>query len=374
VKIKNILRKIVLLGLVVAAASPFVPGRALATGQLTSRKVTVTSSAGAATANYTVNFTLNTSGQTLGSIKFEICDSPIVTVACAGTATSAGASFGSATFGSVTGLSGSWSANAGSAGGAGGTSIVFKKASAGAEAGTPAATVVINAVTNPTAANSEYYVRISTYTDTGASAPAYPGTDFGAVAMDTTAQIVVSGTMPESLVFCVGTSGTDCTNIIGTTVDLGTFSPVATNKGTSVMSASTNAGSGYVITINGTTMTSGSNTIPAMGTQTLNSSGCAVSCTSATGVSQYGSNVRANNIVSAGGAFGADVSGTGTATGSGGYNTTNSFRYFSGDTVAAVGGVTNANLFTNSYLVNVAGSQAAGLYSSTMTYICTATF
>jgi len=42
--------------------------------------------------------------------------------------------------------------------------------------------------------------------------------------------------------------------------------------------------------------------------------------------------------------------------------------------VASVGVPSNANLFTNSYIVNVAGSQAAGLYTSTMTYICTATF
>jgi len=54
------------------------------------------------------------------------------------------------------------------------------------------------------------------------------------------------------------------------------------------------------------------------------------------------------------------VTGPGTATGSGGYNTANSFRFFSGDTVAGVAGVTKSNLFTNSYIVNVGGDQAAG--------------
>jgi hypothetical protein len=39
-----------------------------------------------------------------------------------------------------------------------------------------------------------------------------------------------------------------------------------------------------------------------------------------------------------------------------------------------VGAVTQANLFTNSYIVNVGGDQAAGVYTGTMTYICTATF
>jgi hypothetical protein len=153
-------------------------------------------------------------------------------------------------------------------------------------------------------------------------------------------------------------------------VNLGTFSPVATNSGTSVMQASTNAGFGYVITLIGTTLTSGANTIPAMGTQSLNSTGCAVSCTSATGTSLFGSNVRDNATPN----VGTNVTGTGTATGFGGYNTVDAFRFFSGDTVASVGGVTKANTFTNSYIVNVGGDQAAGVYTATMTYICTATF
>lgn len=366
---KRFFAKIV--AMITVLSTVLLPLTVQATSSLTTRSATVSTSAAAATGvSYTVKFTLGTSGQTLGSLLFELCDSPLLTASCAGTGGSSGASFGSATFGSVSGLSGSWSANTGSAGGSGGTSIVFKKAAAGVESGTPSATVVINNVTNPTASNTEYYLRVSTYSDTAASVPVYPGTDYGAIALDTANQVTVSGTMPESLVFCVGTGGTDCTNITGSSVSLGTFSPAATNVGTSVMSASTNAGTGYAITINGTTMSSGANTITAMGTQSANSSGCAVSCTSTAGVSQFGTNVRANTVPG----VGADVTGTGSATGAGGYNTINSFRYFTGDTVASVAGVTNSNLFTNSYMVNVAGSQAAGLYTATMTYICTATF
>ena len=370
-KIQNLLIKLTLIGLVALAMGPM---PALAAGQITGRSVTLTNSAGAPgtqTSTYTALFTLAGSGQTLGSVKFEICDSPSSLSGCVNTANSSGSTFTGATLGSVgcTGCNGgSWSL-----GSASGNSAYITH-SAAAVTGTPTLTVVFNNVTNPNANNKQYYVRISTYTATDTSAPAYPGTDFGAVAVSTAQQITVNGTMPESLVFCVGTSGTDCTNMAGSTVNLGTFSPTATNVGLSLMSASTNAGGGYSITINGTTMTSGSNTIPAMGTQTLDSSGCAVSCTSATGTSQFGTNVRANNVLSAGGAFGADVTGAGVATGSGGYNTGNSFRYFSGDTVASSAGVTNANLFTNSYLVNVGGNQAAGVYSATMTYICTALF
>jgi hypothetical protein len=363
-KTKTLIVKVALVGLV--AGTLLMPFGVRAAGQLTSRSATVSSSAGAATGvSYTVGFTLSAS-QTLGSVKFEICDSPLSTVSCVGTGNSSGASFGSATFGSMS-LGSGWSIGSQTGAGAGGTSLVLTHVAASLSG---AAVAVINNVANPTSNNKEYYLRISTYTDTTATAPAYPGTDFGGIALGTAQQITVSGVMPESLIFCVGTSGTDCTNITGSTVDLGTFSPTATNFGTSLMSASTNAGSGYIITINGTTLTSGANTITAMGTQSLNSSGCAPSCTSTTGTSQFGSNVRDNATPN----VGTNVSGLGTATGFGGYNTVDSFRFFTGDTVASVGGVTKSNLFTNSYIVNVGGDQAAGVYSATMTYICTATF
>jgi len=350
-------------GLVVCAGlSPV----AQAAGQLTSRNAVVSTSAGGATGvAYTIGFTLSGS-QSLGSIKFEICDSPVLTTACAGTGDSSGASLGAATLGSMS-LGLGWSVGSQTGASASGTNLVLTHSAATLNG---AASVVLNNVTNPSASNKEYFLRISTYTDAAAAAPAYPGTDFGAVAMDTANQIVASGVMPESLVFCVGTSGTDCTNITGSAVNLGVFSPTATNTGTSLMSASTNAGFGYAITLHGTTLTSGSNTIAAMGTQSGNSGGCTPSCSAATGVAQFGTNVRDNATPN----VGTDVSGLGTATGFGGYNTPDSFRFFNGDTVASVAGVTKSNVFTNSYVVNVGGDQAAGVYTATLTYICTATF
>jgi hypothetical protein len=361
---KNLLAKLSLIGLIAYAVSPMA---VQATSQLTARSATVTNSAGAATGvTYTIGFTLS-GAQSLGSVKVEICDSPVTTTACAGTAGSSGASLGSATLGSMS-LGAGWSVGSQTGAGAGGTNLVLTHSAASLSG---AAVLVLNNVTNPTANNKEYYLRISTYTDATATTPAYPGTDYGAVAMSTAQAITVSGTMPESLVFCVGTVWTsDCSNISGSSVDLGTFSPTATNTGTSVMAASTNASSGYIITVNGTVPTSGVNSIAAMGTQSSNSAGCAVSCTSTTGVSQFGTNVRDNTTPN----VGTDVSGVGSAVGVGGYNTVDSFRFFAGDTVASAGTQTNNNVFTNSYIVNVGGSQAAGLYTATMTYICTATF
>jgi hypothetical protein len=341
-----------------------------AAGELSTRSVTLGDSGGGQATSYTATFTLATSGQTLGSIKLEICDSPLSAATCVNTGNSSGATFTGATFGSVTCAAcngGGWSL--GSASG----NAAYVTHSAAAVTGTPTVTVVINNVTNPTNPNESYAVRISTYSDTAATTPAYPGTDFGGTSVSTTQALTISGTMPESLVFCVGTTGTNCTNITGSTVSLGTFSPVAASSATSVMSASTNAGSGYAITVNGNVPTSGANTITGMGTQTANSSGCSPSCTSTNGTSQFGTNVVANTTPS----VGALVTPTGAGYnggGAGGYASQNSFRFFTGDTVATSSNVSNSQLFTNSYIVNVAGSQAAGLYTSTLTYICTATF
>ncbi len=348
-KTKTYITRFVTAGLLASLALPLV---ANATGQLTTRSATVGSSAASASTTYSIGFTLSGS-QTLGSVKFEICDSPLATSACAGTGNSAGASFGVSTLSSMS-LGAGWSIGSQTGASASGTSLVITHAAA-TLAGS--ATTILGSVVNPSASNTQYYLRISTYPTTNASGAA---TDFGGIAMDTANQIVVSGTMPESLVFCVGTSGTDCTNITGTAVNLGTFSPASTNTGTSLMSASTNAGSGYAITVNGTTLTSGSNTIPALAVQTASS----------VGVSQFGMNLVANTTPS----VGANVSGSGSGSVTANYGTTNLFRFVTGDIVGNASVSTNANLYTSSYIVNVAGSQAAGLYTATFTYICTATF
>lgn len=328
--------------------------------QITARSLTLADSGAGATTTHAFAFTLPTTGN-VGSILFEYC-----TTASGACTKPTGLTTTSATLAAQSGT------------GATGFSIFntndgapYITRSASSITGGVAVSYTLGAVVNPSAVNSQFWVRISTYASTDTTGGS---TDTGVVAADTTQVITVTGTMPESLVFCVGTSGTDCGSMTGSAVALGTFSPTASNVGTSVMSASTNAGSGYSIVLSGTTLASGINTIPAMGTQTLNSSACSPSCTSATGTSQFGTNVRANNVSSAGGAFGADVSGTGTGAGVGGYNTANAFRFFTGDSVASVAGATKANLFTNSYLVNVGGDQTAGVYTATLTYTCTATF
>jgi len=359
----KILAKLGLMGLM---ASMMVPvGSQAATGQLSPRSATLNKVAGGST-NVTATFKFTpssaNSGSSVKSIKFEMCDSPVETTTCTapdGTATMAAATSSS--------QSGTDMVNAyGSPAYTGATAVTFTNGSGNVfNSGDGIETFAVGGITIPTAVNKEFYFRITTY-NSNATFNGTTEVDYGGIAVSTSDTVVVSGTMPESLVFCVGTSwSTSCNDITNATVNLGTFSPVASNTGTSVMDASTNASSGYVITVNGTTMTSGGNTINAMGDQSANVSTCGTtSCTSTTGSSQFGVNVTKTSGTGSGAAFGGyDSVGTG-----------GKYRFFTGDTVASAAGPTNSNLFTSNYVVNVPGSQAAGLYSTTLTYICTATF
>jgi len=132
------------------------------------------------------------------------------------------------------------------------------------------------------------------------------------------------------------------------------------------MSASTNASFGYSIVLAGSALSSGANSISAMGQQSSNGTASA----STIGTSQFGTNLKANTTPP----IGSNVSGLGTGSPVGGYNSIDNFRYFSGDTVASAAGPVKDNLYTNSYIVNVSPDQAAGVYTATMTYIATATF
>jgi hypothetical protein len=221
-----------------------------------------------------------------------------------------------------------------------------------------AVSYTLSNVINPTATNTTYFARITTYSGSDGATGAV---DSGTVVASTATPIQLTGVTPPILVFCVGTTITsDCTTIAGNAINFGDFSPVVTRSGTSVMQASSNAGNGYNITVNGTTLASGVNTIAALTSQTA----------STLGTGQFGLNLRTN----ASPVVGADPTGSGIGNYSANYGTANQYRFISGDTVAQTTGPSNANTFTSSYIVNIGGSQAAGVYTATLTYICTASF
>lgn len=237
--------------------------------------------------------------------------------------------------------------------------------------------IQLNGVTNPSTLGT-FFVRITTYSGNDGTTGA---TDAGVVAASTANQIVLTGTMPESLIFCAGaTVAVDCSGSpVGAVSFNQLFSPSDTATATSQMAASTNANFGYVITVSGPTLTSGSNTIAAMTT-----AGAGIK-----GASQFGLNLKLNTTTTVA-PFGTEVDpayGTpaghiygGNPLAASGYDVADAFKFIpngeagANATVASSTIATDAQRYTISYIVNVPGSQAAGDYTTTLTYICTATF
>lgn len=375
---------LVLLCLVIILATVTIAFRSpsASAAQITQRKLTLVAGATdggskpGGVVRHQFDFTLPTGGN-VGSIKFEYC-----TIA-AGTCTMPnGLVTTSATLDfedEVTGFTLNNTTN--------GSPYLTRTATAitGGESPTFRLANVTNPVdaVDPDAAMS-FFVRISTYTSTDTSGTPV---DTGVVTASTAQPIVLTGIMPESLIFCTGetvgtTSGIpDCTTATAGDVSFNQlFSPTDTAVATSQMAASTNAGSGYAITVNGTTLTSGSNTIPPM----------SAAGGSVPGTGQFGMNLRANTATAAASfpytsadlapaSDGTNLKGQPTTD----YNLPDSFKFAPGETIAnsAYDGVanntlgpTNAQIYTASYIVNVAGNQLAGTYTTTLTYICTPTF
>ncbi|MFZ1258567.1 MAG: hypothetical protein WAQ25_03800 [Candidatus Saccharimonas sp.] len=349
--------------------------------QITARTLTLVGVTGVGgsmpggTVNHKFTFSIPTTTSPLGSIKFEYCTVASKDACVTPTGMDASTVSGLVDTGSaVTG----WTINSSTT-----NSVVVKRAAASNPAGS-AMIIQLNAIKNPTPVNYTFFVRISTYASLDGTGTA---TDTGSVAASTATAIQLSGIMPESLIFCTGGNITvtsnvpDCSTATSGIVEFNQlFSPQDTAIAMSQMAASTNAFSGYAITVNGPTLTSGSSTIPAMAPGAADNP-----IARAVGTNQFGMNLRANTAA-AGISFpglSADVTPAPNGTGLRGqpaadYNVQNNFKYSDGDIVAASDngglGPTNSQLYTVSYIANVAGNLTAGTYSTTLTYICTPTF
>jgi hypothetical protein len=187
--------------------------------------------------------------------------------------------------------------------------------------------------------------------------------DTGAVVFVVEDRFNIDAFVPPYLTFCSAvTVELDCSAVSGFLADFGELNEFATATATSQMSAATNDPSGYNIFINGTTMTSGANIIPALATQTG----------SVIGSSQFGINLRANTTPSVGVNPQAGPVANGSPTAN--YNTPNQFRFASGDTIASAPLSSGFNRYTVSYVVNVSEDQAPGIYATTLTYTAVASF
>lgn len=341
----------VLSALVMVAGIPTTPVHAL---QLTGRSLTLSSSApSAAATTYTFGFTVNQS-TTIKSVNIDICDSASGTCTPASTGVPTGLTTTGAAVGAITGIGsgGTWTGTFSTNG--------RLRIANNSNTGTPTTvSIPFTTITNPSTANSTFYARITTYSDNAFATPI----DTGTVAASTANQITVSASVDETLTFCTGTSGissSSCSGAAGTAVNLGALTPSTTGSGTSLIGVSTNASTGYSITVAGSALTSGGNTITSLATQTASTQGS----------SQFGINLKSNSTPS----VGAEPAGSGTATPTANYATANQYRFVSGDQIASKASADNFRQYTISYVANVAGATPAGTYSSALTYVATATF
>lgn len=328
--------------------------------------------------NHKFTFTLP-SGGSVGSIKFEYCTTAANSLALPNCVAPTGMTAAAATLASEAG-SGITGMTMHAATGPDFNSYYISRGSAFNLSSPTTVTYTIGNVTNPDFgalpdSNKTFFVRIFAYSSLDATGTAVHK---GTVAASVNEQIILEGTMPESLVFCTGetigltVSVPDCATATDGSVTFNQlFSPTATATATSQMAASTNAGSGYTISIHGGTLTSGSNTIAALSSPTA----------SQHGYSQFGLNLIANTIDTV--AVGSDLAPTSTGTNYRGqpltdYGAPGLFKFASGDDVANSGnaslGGTDAQIYTITYIANVPGSLPAGDYSTTLTFICTPTF
>jgi hypothetical protein len=268
-----------------------------------------------------------------------------------------------------------------------------------------ASTIPIDGVTNPDNTNCggtnncTFYVNIQFYTGSGGTGTLISQ---GTVAASTSTQITLTGTMPESLIFCTGgtisSTGTipNCASATSGSITFNKlFSPTGTAFATSQMAASTNALSGYSITVSGAQLSSGSNHIPGIGATAKTSA-------STVGSSAFGMNLVADTDAAASTPALSPASAALTPASDGvnywgiahnNFNTDSSYAFTDSgptggsltlNTIAAsdygAGGPTGSGqptegqIYTATYMVNAAANQPAGSYSTTLTYICTPTF
>ncbi|MET1033281.1 MAG: hypothetical protein ABWX94_02170 [Candidatus Saccharimonadales bacterium] len=335
----------VVLGFVFSAYFGLIPR--VSAEQLGSRSLRTESSIPSAVTRHSFTFSYGASGDSIASIMFEYCTSPLVQIVCSAPT---GMDATTATLTSQTGETGfsifDQQPNR----------IILARAAAQPPIVNPSS-YVFDAITNPSTIGA-FYVRISTYTTTDGTGPY---TDFGAVAGSTTQSVLISSEVPPILKFCVGiTLGNDCTTADDNFVDLGDMSVSRASRGSSQMIAATNAEFGLAIAAYGTTMTSGNNVIPALSSPTV----------SAPGNAQFGFNLRDNSDPD----IGEEPNGLGISNPVAPYNIQNRYVFNSGDVVATSPAATDSRKFTSSYIVNISPSQPPGVYTATLTYICTATF
>ena len=145
--------------------------------------------------------------------------------------------------------------------------------------------------------------------------------------------------------------------------DFGSFSATSSTVSTSTFSVTNYTSYGYVVQVEGSAPTNGSHVIDAMATTGA----------SQVGVNQFGLNLVANTLPSSVGAN-PDNGDFGFGEADANYNTTNQYRFVSGEIIARAPKSSGKTVYTISYLVNVEPLTPGGQYRSDQTLIVTGTY
>lgn len=349
------------------------PQTVYAAGVVSSRRIMMSSSnpgAPAGSVSYDVSYTPASTTSIEGIIVDFCSNSPIIGASCTAPT---GFSIGAPTVTYASSMGTGWTASALTS-----STLELNNTTAQTQSTSVSDSFTITTVTNPTTTGS-FYARILTYASdstSGADPASYtaitPGTyvDEGGVALSTTSVIDISATVQETLSFCVypgsGVCGSSPSFTMGHNVSGVTIidsSAVYTNP--IDFSLSTNALDGAAVNLYGGTLTSGTNTIPAIGASaTAITAGTAdfglylsTEGTDVTPVSPY-----TYSASSSAATYALD---TNTSTG-----TLSPY----GQEVASLSAPVNNSISQITYGVTASNTTPAGIYTATHQLIATATF
>jgi hypothetical protein len=374
------------------------PLTANATGEISSRSITMSTSAASAAATYKLAFTPVSNAEEL---IVDFCSNdPLVGDVC---------DFSSAT---VPTIGSGIASNVGTAAQDGsGTPIhTIRVTGLTMTGGTPFTINFTAGITNPST-NVSFYARVLTYAtgnssgytpaNTSGSTPV-SGTyiDSGGVALSTAANISITSKVFETLAFCVY-EGSSCSGgsapalILGnSTTDALSTTGAYVNDDANYQIA-TNAGSGVNITMTGTTLclstvlinipadcqpgagTYSADTIAAIGT---------TPATSAVGTSQFGmcADTQGSSVLTAASPYADSVNNCNSGLSTGAYSGTSKFG-FNDSTSTGTNSASGSQVISSTagvpsytgsfaFIGNVASTTTAGIYSASLNFVATGTF
>lgn len=156
--------------------------------------------------------------------------------------------------------------------------------------------------------------------------------------------------------------------ISSSAIDLGVQSVAAPGVGTAKFIVKSYLSSGYIVQINGPSLTSAAGRqFAALGTQTA----------STPGTEQFGINLTTNTSPAIPGSANPVQLPDGTfsfGSVTDAYNDTNVFRYVNGDTIAQSMSSSGTTEYTISYMSNISATTGSGLYTANHSLVATATF